>query len=154
MPLLGLNHHMRYRAAIKEDLPRIKAILRQSNLPTEDCDSHVDNFVVSEQGGKIIGVGGLEVHGVLGLVRSIAVIPEFRGKGISREILTLLEGRAYGGGINTLYLLTETTEKFFKSLGFSFKKRDEIPEAISKTKQYSELCPSSAKVMCRDIAGN
>lgn len=142
---------MKYRTAEKKDLAEIKEILKQSNLPTEDCDSHVDNFIVAEQERKIIGTGGIEIYGALGLVRSIVVIPEYRGKGISREILTILESRAYDRGVNILYLLTETAEEYFKNLGFSVKNRLETPEAIVNTKQFSNLCPSTAKVMRRDI---
>ncbi len=142
---------MQYRTAKKKDLTDIKKILKQSNLPTKDCDSHADNFIVVEQEGEIIAAGGLEIYGALGLVRSIVVIPEYRGKGISRKILTILEDRAYDRGVNTLYLLTETAEKYFKNLGFSVKKRSETPEAIVKTKQFSDLCPSSATIMHRDI---
>ncbi len=142
---------MKYRSAAKDDLPMIKKILNHNNLPSEDCDSHVDNFFVSEIKGKIVGVGGLEVCGAFGLVRSIVVIPEYRGRGIAREIYNLVEGRAYDLGINSLYLLTETASEYFVKLGFSVKNRAEIPEAIIETKQFSELCPSTAKVMYCDI---
>jgi len=145
---------MKYRAAEKEDLPWIKGILSQNNLPSEDCDSHIDNFIVSEKEGKIIGIGGLEICGMYGLVCSIAVISECRGRGIAKEIFTLLENRAHDRGIITLYLLTETAAGYFLKLGFSVNEREKIPQAIIKTKQFSELCPSTAKVMCRDIVRN
>ena len=145
---------MECRVAEKEDFPGIENILRESRLPADDCDGHIGNFIVIEQEGIIIGIGGFEACGILGLIRSIVVIPEYRGKGIGREILTFLENMAYDMGITTLYLLTETAENYFKNLGFSVKDRSEVPEAIVKTKQFSELCPASAKVMCREIVRN
>jgi len=148
---LECEHHIQYRAATKEDLPRIKEILSQNNLPADDCGCHTENFIVSQKEGKIIGVGGLEVYGAFGLVRSIAVIPECRSQGIAREIFTLVEVLANDRGVNTLYLLTETAADYFRKLGFSVNSRAETPEAIAATKQFSELCPSTAEVMSRDI---
>ncbi|NOY83755.1 MAG: GNAT family N-acetyltransferase [Nitrospirae bacterium] len=125
--------------------------MSQNHLPSDDCDHHIDNFIIAEKEGEMIGTGAIEVCGVYGLVRSIAVIPEWRGRGIARKILTLLEDRAYEKGMNTLYLLTETAVAYFGKLDFSVNKRTETPEEITKTKQFRVLCPSTATVMCREI---
>ncbi len=140
---------MNYREATATDLIAIKTLLDSSKLPSDDCDEHIGHFFVAEDRGRIIGAGGLEICGADGLVRSIVITPEHRGNGIAKKIYQQIEDRAYGLGVSTLYLLTESAAEYFKKLGFVVKKRSETPKSIMQTKQFRELCPSSATVMCR-----
>ncbi len=76
------------------------------------------------------------------------VVPEKRG--IAKKIDKLIESSL---GINTLYLLlTESAIEYFIKLGFIIKDRAETPISIMETKQFKALCPSSAKVMFREIS--
>ncbi|MCF6255530.1 MAG: arsenic resistance N-acetyltransferase ArsN2 [Gammaproteobacteria bacterium] len=140
---------MNYREATAADLTAIKTLLNSSKLPSDDCDEHIGNFIVAEDRGKIIGTGGLEICGADGLLRSIVITPEHRGNGIAKKIYQQIEDRAYSLDVSTLYLLTESATEYFKKLGFVIKKRSETPKSIMQTKQFRELCPSSATVMCR-----
>ncbi len=85
---------MDHREAIATDLQTIKELLNISNLPSGDCDEHIENYIVVEEKGNIIGVGGLEICGANGIVRSIVVVPKFRQKGIAKIIYKLIEGKA------------------------------------------------------------
>jgi len=142
-----------HRAAINADIPAIRRLLSAGKLPADDCDEHIDGFVVIEEKDEIIGVGGLEICGAVGLVRSISVAREYRGKGIARYIYRLIEGKAHGLGINELYLLTESAVEYFRQLGFAVRQRTDVPESVMSTRQFKEFCPSSAVVMFRDISG-
>lgn len=144
---------MNHREATDADLQIIKELLNASKLPSDDCDEHIKHFLVIEEKGKIIGIGGLEICGTVGLVRSMVVMPEHRGKGIAKNIYRLIENRAHGLGINALYLLTESATDYFKNLGFIVQERSEVPASVMETKQFKELCPSSAMVMFREISG-
>ena len=115
-------------------------------------ESLPDSFLAIQE-GKFFGLGGLQICGAIGLVRSIVVVPEYRGRGIAREIYRLIESRAREIGIKALYLLTDTAAEYFLKLGFSVKNRNDIPTSVTQTKQFSELCPSSAKIMFREISG-
>ncbi|NOY73762.1 MAG: GNAT family N-acetyltransferase [Gammaproteobacteria bacterium] len=138
---------MNYRKAIGADLNEVKKILIANGLPSVDFGEHFDNAVVVEEKGEIIGLGGLEICGDIGLVRSIVVIPRYRGKGIAKNIYRLIEDKASHLGINVLYLLTESATEYFKKLGFTVQRRTETPIAVMETKQFKALCPSSATVM-------
>ena len=144
---------MKYREASSADLPVINKILECNELPFEDCKEHIGNFFVVEEEGKFFGLGGLQICDEIGLVRSIVVVPDYRGRGIAREIYRLIESRAREIGIKALYLLTDTAAEYFLKLGFSVKNRNDIPTSVTQTKQFSELCPSSAKIMFREISG-
>ena len=143
---------MNHREATSADLPTIKELLNISKLPSDDIDDHIDNFIVIEEKGNVIGVGGLEIYDDIGLVRSIAVVAEHRSKGIGEMIYRLVEDKANDKGINTLYLLTESATEYFKKFGFITQERSEVPASIAETKQFRELCPSSAKLMFHKIS--
>lgn len=52
----------------------------------------VQEFTVAELGGKIVGCGALHVMWEdLGEVRTVAVLPEIKGKGIGTKIIAELE---------------------------------------------------------------
>ncbi len=138
---------MNFRKATNSDLTSIQLILNSEGLPHEDCQGHLDNFLVLEEENTIIGVGGIELYGKFALIRSIAVLKEYRGKGIGLSIFSSIKQYAIDNGVTEMYLLTETAEDYFKKLSFSTISRDLTPEPIKQTKQFSSLCPSSAVVM-------
>jgi len=138
---------MNYRDAKQTDLQNIMEILQLSNLPSEDCAEHLRNFIIVQDEEKIIGIGGLEVYGTFGLLRSVAVVPVYRGRGIGKIIYKAIEEKAVSIGVNTLFLLTESAETYFSRFGFTVKARNEVPTPIVQTRQFKYLCPSSAKVM-------
>jgi len=142
---------MKHREASSTDFLIIKELLNCSNLPSNDIEKYIENFIIIEKNNKIIGIGGLETYNQFGLVRSIVVKSEYRNNGIAKNIYGLIEKKAYALGIKTLYLLTETAIDYFKKLGFKIQNRSNVPKSIMRTKQFKELCPSSAVVMYRDI---
>lgn len=142
---------MNHRQATNADLQEVIELLNSSELPSNDCADHIRNFIVIEEDNQIIGVGGFEIYGVVALVRSIAVKPMYRGKGIAGYIYQSLEKIANRLGVRTFYLLTESATEYFKSLGFIVYDRTKTPTTIMQTKQFKELCPSSAIVMRRDL---
>ena len=142
---------MNYRDAVNLDIERIEHLLKECSLPYNDLNKYIQNFVVAENNNIIIGVGGFEKYGDISLIRSLAVISEYRGIGVGGKIYALLERKISNVGINKLYLLTETATDYFKKVGFTIRVRENIPEAILQTKQFRELCPSTAFVMYNEL---
>ena len=138
---------MKYRQATVCDLDRIKILLKHNNLPFSDCDEQIDNFVVLENQLNLIAIGGIEIYGHHGLMRSFVVAQDQRSKGISKNMFNIIKEKAISLGVTSIYLLTETATEYFEKLGFRVIKRTEVPESIKNTKQYKELCPNSATVM-------
>lgn len=78
----------------------------------------VQEFVVAEMDGQVVGCGALHVLWEdLAEVRTLAVDNERRGHGIGGLILTELVGRARDLGIERVFCLTFETE-FFGRHGF------------------------------------
>ena len=78
----------------------------------------VQEFVVAESDGKVIGCGALHVLWEdLGEVRTVGVIDTFRGKKIGHQILEAVIEKARSLGLKRLFCLTFET-KFFGNHGF------------------------------------
>lgn len=138
---------MKFRTASNNDLAQIIDILKHVNLPYDDCQYHLDSFMVIEKSEEIIGVGGLELYKETALLRSVAIVDKFQGHSIGDRLCSKLINQATKLGITEIYLLTETAEAYFKNRGFVTIRREEAPEPIKQTRQFSGLCPSSATVM-------
>ncbi len=141
------------RLATPTDLAGIDALLRGARLPSSGITEHVGTFIVFESSGSIDGVGGLEICGPHALLRSLAVAPAFRGRGIAASICDHLETMAVNRGVEQLYLLTETAERYFMKRGYAVTARSEAPSAIASTEEFTTLCPQFAIMMRRSAQG-
>lgn len=136
------------RAARAEDLDEVVALLERTALPPDGLDEQFgDAYAVALADGRIVGVGGIEVYGGAGLLRSVAVDPAWRGSGLG---LRLTEDRlrwAGARGLDTVYLLTTTAAGFFPRLGFAPVERDAVPAEVRGSLQFAGVCPSTAAVL-------
>ncbi len=139
------------RPARPGDLFAITGLLAEFGLPTQGVVDFLDNFVVVELEGGLIGVGGIEFHGRHALLRSLAVSPEHRGCGIATAICDHLEAQALRHGIESIFILTETAEQFFADRSYAVVARSAAPEAIAASEEFADLCPQSATFMRRPV---
>jgi amino-acid N-acetyltransferase len=139
------------RAATALDLPAVERLLTASDLPLDGVRDSFKDFVVAESGGDIVGVAGLECCRSDALLRSVAVHPDWRSKGVGRALVTRAIADAEARGIDALYLLTTTAEHYFPSLGFSKVERGDVPADVRATKEFTDACPASAVAMKRAL---
>jgi amino-acid N-acetyltransferase len=85
------------------------------------------------------------------LLRSVAVVPTWRSKGLGRELVTRIIADAERRGIQALYLLTTTAERYFPTFGFEPITREEVPADVQTTGEFQGACPASATVMRRAL---
>jgi amino-acid N-acetyltransferase len=137
------------RPARGNDLPAIEHLLVDAGLPLEGVSASLDTFTVAESGRAIVGVGGLELCGDDALLRSVAVAPEWRSRGLGRMLVTHLIADARSRGLHGLYLLTTTAERYFPSFGFVRIERTAAPAAVRETEEFRDACPASAVAMAR-----
>jgi amino-acid N-acetyltransferase len=140
------------RSATPSDLPAVESLLRASSLPTIGIAPVIEDFLVAESGTDVVGVVGMEYCCSYGLLRSTAVSPDYRGKGVARQLVEQVIARAESRGINALYLLTTTAETYFPSFGFVKTTRDAVPGEIQSTDEFRGACPASATVMSLDLS--
>lgn len=142
---------MRIRNARSEDLSAVESLLSASDLPVAGVRDNFSSFVVAEDRDEIAGVIGLEKYGSVALLRSAVVSPEHRGGGIGRQLVEQLLERAEKAGIDELYLLTTTAEKYFPRFGFTPTTRSAVPEAMKASAEFRGACPETAVVMTRRV---
>jgi amino-acid N-acetyltransferase len=135
------------RPATDADLPGVERLLTESNLPLTGVRQALKDFVVAEADGDLVGVAGLELCCDDALLRSVAVHPDWRSKGVGRALVTRAISDAEARGIRALYLLTTTAERYFPSFGFKKIERAEVPDAVRETDEFTTACPASAAVM-------
>ena len=142
------------RTATANDLGAVESALRDADLPLDGLrDQFGEGYAVAESAGRIIGVEGIEVHGDAGLLRSAVVISPWRGKGVGDALTRDRIEWARRRGLSALYLLTTTAGDYFPRFGFARTERDTAPEAVRRSREFAEACPSTALFMSMTLHG-
>src|SRR5262249_44109748 len=126
--------------------PIILELLLANDLPIADLDENKTLFGCLNN-GDVIGAGGFEVYGNYALLRSICVTKDLQRKGLGKFIVGELENIASQKGAGVIYLLTTTAKDFFTREGYEAIDRNDTPNEIKNTTEFSSVCPSSAIVM-------
>jgi amino-acid N-acetyltransferase len=97
-----------------------------------ELSENVRDFIVAEERGRILGCGALHLYGThLAEIRSIAVFPQSKGRGVGRALVEALMEDSRRHGVTCVCLFTRTPG-FFAHLGFETAKREELPDKIYK----------------------
>ena len=104
------------RKATQADLKDIKTILSFYYLDTENVEKNLPEFIVAQTNNKIIGCACLDLGDVVEL-RSIAILPSYRNKGVGSKLVDAILKRAEDL-TDTVYLRT-TSPVFFEKKGFT-----------------------------------
>ena len=81
----------------------VAALLVEAELPTSDLStSRSLNLLGLREGGRLVGIIGIEVHGKVALLRSLAVAPARRNCGLGAGLVSNAETWAADRGINSL----------------------------------------------------
>ena len=140
------------RPARSADFDSIARLLSAVDLPVEDLNvTMLDGFVVATDGEVRVGVVGLEIHESNALLRSLAVEPQRRSRGLGARLVDAIETEARARGVAALYLLTTTATPFFERLGYNAHDRAAVPPSIAATTEFSSLCPDTAECLWRDL---
>lgn len=136
-----------YTFATPQDESEIQHVLTICQLPSEGIRPHLHNFILAKSNNTLIGVVGIEIYGCTGLIRSLAVLPAERGKGIGKELYIRIIAHAHSQKVNEFYLLTCTAERFFAKQGFQKINRNLTPSILHSTLEFTSLCPNFATCM-------
>ena len=139
-------------AARSDDLSAVHALLREGDLPV-DMERFLGDFLVARHRGSVVGCIGMEVYGVDGLFRSLAVTAAYRGLGLATRLHEGLVARARSRGVRRAYLLTKTVEPLAARWGFARIDRTAAPPAIQATTEFAGACCASAVAMRKELTG-
>ena len=127
------------------DVAAVRALLAAAGLPVADLTAaSLADFWGCRAGEELAGAIGLERYGAVALLRSLAVAPDWQGRGLGAALLAHAERAARQRGIAALYLLTATTEAFFTRRGYIRIPREAAPSALRHTAEFAALCPARA----------
>jgi amino-acid N-acetyltransferase len=129
------------------ELPDILALLDECELPKEGLAAHVSITLVARNENEIVGCSALELYPECALLRSVAVKPSYRRRGLGRRLTRAALDLAMHHKISNVYLLTETANTFFSKLGFESISRSDVPENVQRSVEFTTLCPDTATVM-------
>jgi len=135
------------RAAERSELHEVLKLLESLNLPGDGVEEHLDEFLVAEEAGRVVGAVGLEVYGSAGLLRSLAVAPSAQSGGLGSRLVEALLERSRDREIETLYLLTTTADRYFPRFGFEAIPRAEVDHRLDASKELQGACPQTAICM-------
>jgi amino-acid N-acetyltransferase len=136
--------------ALAADFDAVVALLSVALLPVVGVeDQFPDAFAVARTGAEVVGVAGLEVYADAGLLRSVAVHPGWRGRGVGHGLVEERLQAARARGLSSVYLLTTTASAFFRRLGFVDADRARVPAPLKVSPEFAFACPASASCLVR-----
>jgi amino-acid N-acetyltransferase len=143
-----LTSDIEIRPARASDLATATAWLESADLPTEDLTAaHMESFLFAHQGDTPVGMIGLEPYADCGLLRSLYVDAALRGSGVGAHLVSALEEKAAGSGVDAIWLLTIDADAFFTRQGYEVMQRGAAPASIQSSAEFSSLCPGDAVLM-------
>jgi amino-acid N-acetyltransferase len=109
-----------------------------------EMSENIRDFTVAYSGEHLLGCGALHYYSpTSGEVRSLAVDPNLKTKGIGRRIVKALENEAIESQLHALFAFTYVKEFFYK-LGFREVERGALPLKVWKD------CVRCPKFQCCD----
>ena len=139
------------RLTTERDFTEVCSLLQSESLPTIDIAKGLPHFFVKIIDEEVVGSIGMEHYGQSGLLRSMIVNPAFRIKGIANQLVNQMTLYAKGLGVKKLFLITNTAEDYFQSLGFMKIPREEVEKEVLQSKEFNGLCPASSAIMMKQL---
>jgi len=141
---------MQMHIASNPTMDKVSRLLGQCGLPSDDIfPEYLPNFVLARDGGSDVGVAGLQILGSTALVRSVAVVPTHRSRGLATKLLAAIEQRARSQGVKQLFLLTNDAQAFFAAHGYKELPRSSAPSEIQGCSQFRSSCCGAATLMLK-----
>lgn len=98
--------HVYIRSASQVDTEKVAALLAQCGLATEDVAEILDTFQIALCDDRIVGCAAAERHGQSIVIRSVAVEPAYRDRGVASRLVEKLLVRARGTEARQAFLLS------------------------------------------------
>jgi len=129
----------------------LRSALDAARLPTDDLTEAGRVFLELSDDAGPIGFIGIEGAGADRLLRSLVVLPGRERKGYGSLLVAHAEAIAKRQGTERLHLLTMSAARFFAARGYRSAGRDDAPECVRATAQFSTLCPGNAHYLVKEL---
>jgi len=129
----------------------VLSLLAASDLTDAGLAEEAAVLLVVRKADAIIACAAFKADGSDALLRSVAVAPSERGRGLGVELVNRIETEAKLRGVSTLYLLTTTAEGFFRKMGYAVIDRSVVPSVVRTSAEFSACASAGATAMVRHI---
>ena len=131
-------------------MAQVQLLLGLCGLPGDDiAPKGLPDFFIARDGDQDIGVAGVEIRGPYALVRSVAVHPGHRSRGLGAQLVAAVERRAGERGVRQFFLLTNNAQTFFRGRGYAEISRCSAPTEIQSCSQFGSSCCGGATLMTK-----
>lgn len=145
----GMSDNFVIESASSSDKADILNLLTQTNLPHDGVSEHLGSFLIArDESGAVLGCAGLELHGKIGLLRSVAVSPDLQKSGLGSRLVETVISEAKRNDLEEIILLTTTARDFFaRRFDFVETTRENYNESLKDSPEWTLPRCSSAVVM-------
>lgn len=131
-------------------MAQVQLLLGLCGLPGDDiAPEYLPDFFIARDGDQDIGVAGVEIRGSFALIRSVAVHPGQRSRGLGAQLVAAVERRAAERGATQFFLLTNDAQAFFRGRGYAEVSRCSAPAEIQSCGQFGSSCCGGATLMTK-----
>ena len=135
------DKHIRLIQATPNDFGTVTALLEQAGLHTSSVTPDGSTYWIAYLDGQPGGCIGLEHGQGVSLIRSTAVLPDFRSHGLGRALVLSALTHATLRGDHTVYLFSSEAGDYWKRFGFVPSTAAEVEAAIPEAPQVkSGMC--------------
>jgi amino-acid N-acetyltransferase len=142
------------REATPAESATIADLVAAVGLPLAGLTDAALVLVATDVDGALVGTVALERHGTgtntAFLLRSAAVAPSWRGRGVGAALTTAALAHVDTAGA-PVALLTETAADYFPRFGFTPVDRGRLPAALAGSAELRGACPASASALLRPV---
>lgn len=123
------------RAAATGERKLIIGILERCGLEPSDVDPWT-TFHIAATGSAIVGCAGAERHGDTAVVGPVAVLHEFRERGVASHLVRAILMKARASGCCQAVSLSNRCISYFSRHGFLLIPRSQLPDEVRASKAY------------------
>lgn len=131
-----MTRDLQLRGAQATDLHAIAALLERCGLHAADIEPLLPWFHVAAMDGRVVGCAGAERYGKSVVVRSVAVLPEYRDRGIASHLVQSVLTRARADGCRHAVLLSASCPSYFARYGFSLVTASRLPPEVLASAEF------------------
>ena len=106
------------KRAEEKDEDQLKSVLIKNNQKPTIIINQNSLYYFAMAGDEIIGLAGAEISNEYALIRSVAILENWRNNGISHMLVRELFDNLKKRGVKHLYLFSRDTGLFWQKLGF------------------------------------
>ena len=130
-----MNASYEIRNAKEDDLQLIQTLLRENNQKPSVVINKHSIFLIAQSGDHTIGVIGAELNTNAALIRSAAVLPPWRNKGVGKILVETLLMELKEIGKRNIYLFSRDSGIYWQKYGFENCSVQKIIDALPDAPQ-------------------